>query len=226
VKRIPTAILVLVVATACAQHKQAEHTVAPTTTRTRASTPSARHTSVSPETSEPDSTGHSTYSPDQLQTALLGTGDLPTGFTIDAAPGDPSRICAMPAMSPVSAATGASVAFRGAGARRVSEEIDDFPGTGDAYVDKVRDETSCSSYRGTTVTAIPPAQIAGGIDTRNDAVGIGVRVTPATAGSTDIIWIRQGDLVIKVRNTGTNVSVAASIALAQRCLSRMKNTLA
>jgi hypothetical protein len=104
----------------------------------------------------------------------------------------------------------------------VREELRDFPGTSGAYIDEVRREIRCPGSM-----SIPTEQIAAGIDTANGAVGVGVSVGATAGNVVNIVWIRQGDLVMEIRASGGATSgVGSLIALGGRALGRLKHALA
>ena len=77
-----------------------------------------------------------------------------------------------------------------------------------------------------TVTAIPDAEIANRIDTANGAIGVGASISDPRGRRTYLVWINQGDLVIRLRDSGPGATPVASIQLAERALERVKDTLA
>ena len=163
------------------------------------------------------------YSTRQLTGALLRRADLPPGFrSVLPSPAADGLCQGVVATTAVPASTSVLIEFHGPTTAVVREVLRDFAGTSAAYVDEVRRDTTCVGYR-----AIPSAQIDTGIDTANGAVGIGVSVDAVTGNVVNIVWVRQGDLVIEVRASGGATSgVGTLIALAGQALVRMKEALA
>jgi hypothetical protein len=230
--RLPVVALVVVVsATACSGgHDRATRAVrdAPATSGTavrRATVPTS--TTARPSTATTATTGASgnrfTFSSRQLAGALLRIDDLPPGFrSVTPGPADDALCHGAMAAAAVPSSTIALTEFSGPNSALVREELRDFPGTSGTYLDVVRRDIRCPGSM-----SIPTEQIAAGIDTGNGAVGVGVSVGATAGNVVNIVWIRQGDLVIEIRASGGATSgVGSLIALGGRALGRLKNALA
>jgi hypothetical protein len=175
------------------------------------------------------------FSSAQLELALLQSGDLPTDARRDIVP--PSAwggVCGSspPAYrAPISAA---AVDFNGPRGLHVREDLADYGGNAGAYLDAVRAKVACATYAAgsapgspaITVVPIPPAQVSGGIDTRNGAVGLAVKTVDARGRASFHVWLRQGDLVISVQDDALTANAVSAVQLAELALERVKNTLA
>ncbi|MDQ1381773.1 MAG: hypothetical protein QOJ71_2492 [Actinomycetota bacterium] len=228
--RLPVVALVAIVsATACGGgHNRGTRSAraprAPTTTAVpRSTVPTPAPARPSTTTTTTPSGNRFTYSARQLAGALLRIDDLPPGFrSVAPGPADDGLCAGTVAAAAVPASTIARTEFTGPNAAMVREALRDFPGTSSAYLDAVRRDIRCPGYM-----SIPTEQIAAGIDTANGALGIGVSVGATAGNVVNIVWIRQGDLVIEVRASGGATSgVGSLIALAGQALNRLKNALA
>ena len=226
------------------RHKSAAPNAAPaassttrpvTRTTVRASSSTAPITTSLPTITLPTITLPPPFTSDQLTLALLQSGDLPAEARRDlVAPNAWGGVCGSspPAFAaPISAA---AVDFNGPRActsARTSPTTAVIPpatstpcGPRSHAPRTLSDGTPGSPA--ITVVPIPPAEVAGGIDTRNGAVGLAVKTVDARGRASFHVWLRQGNLVISVQDDALTANAVSAVQLTQLALERVKNTLA
>jgi hypothetical protein len=205
-----------------------------TRTTVRAPTSTAR-TTPSTVTSLPTISLPPPFSSAQLELALLQNGDLPVDSRrAIVAPNAWSGVCGSAAPAFAAPVSAAAVDFNGPLGLHVREDLADYGASAGGYLDAVRAKVACEMYASDgrpgspaiTVVPIPPAQVAGGIDTRNGAVGLAVKTVDARRRTSFYVWLRQGDVVISVQDDALTANAVSAVQLAQLALERVKNTLA
>jgi hypothetical protein len=244
--RLVVPLVVALLAAGCGSHKhEAEPNPAPAPAESSTTRPVTRTTvrgssstapaTTTPIASLPTITLPPPFSSAQLELALLQSGDLPTNARRDLVPPNAwGGVCGSspPAFAPPSSA--AAVDFNGSGGLHVREDLADYGDNAGGYLDAVRAKVACATYAADgppgspaiTVVPIPPAQVAGGIDTRNGAVGLAVKTVDARRRASFHVWLRQGNLVISVQDDALTANAVSAVQLAQLALERVKNTLA
>ena len=166
---------------------------------------------------------------------LLRLADLSAGYVSHPTIAEWGVACdGRPEHAIIEPASQAAVEFDGPGAAVVSETLGDYGTRGTQYVDVVRGGLRCGSYTGAdvtgrivtmTVTPIPTAEIVNRIDTGNGAIGVGASISDPRGRHTYLVWIIQGDLVVRLRDSDPSATPAASIQLGERALERLKDAL-
>jgi hypothetical protein len=240
--RLAVALGVVLLAAGCGSHRHkaaepvpptsttlARKAVRPPTSTLPASTAAPVPTTVAPL---PTITLPLPYTSAQLERALLQHGDLPLESTRTVvAPNAWAGVCgSTPPAPPFSAA---AVDFTGRHGLHVREDLADYAGSADTYLDVVRLKIACAAYtpEGQTggpikVVPIPAYVFARGLDTRNGATGVGVKTIDRAGNASFHVWVRQGDLVISLRDDARTATAVQAVQLTQLALERMKDTLA
>jgi hypothetical protein len=171
----------------------------------------------------------------QLEQALLQNGDLPLESRRDIVPPNAwAGVCGSSPPNFASPISAAAVDFNGSVGLHVREDLADYGGNAGGYLDAVRAKVACAAYavdgqtstQPVTVVPISPAVVAAGVDTRNGAVGFGVKTDDAQGRVSFHVWLRQGDLVISMQDDAVTATPVSAVQFAQLALERAKNTLA